>query len=102
MSSILVETPDYSPWFSARNGRLQFRQKRIPSERAPQEEQNDTNFSSVAPSSEELASSITGVVGLVSDVLTFWWHWPQHSQPDVLVSGAGRVGSRDNVHALVL
>ena len=38
----------------------------------------------------------------MSDVLTFWWHWPQHGQPDVLVSGASRVGSRDNIHALVL
>ena len=51
MASILVKTPDYSPWFSAETG---FRQKTIPSERAPHEEQSDTNFSFIAPSNEQL------------------------------------------------
>ena len=53
MTSILVKTPYYSPWFSAKILKFELRQKRIPSERASQEEQNGANFSSVAPSSEQ-------------------------------------------------
>ena len=48
MASILVKTPDYSPW-----KKFDFGKKRIPSERASQEEQNGANFSFIAPSSEE-------------------------------------------------
>ena len=40
----LIKTMDYSLWFSGRNGNY-FSKKRIPSERAPQEEQNGSNFS---------------------------------------------------------
>ena len=47
----LIKTPDYSPWFTAKIGKFQFRQKRISSET---EEQNDLNFIFVASSSEEL------------------------------------------------
>ena len=50
----LIETPYYSPWVSARNRKFGFQPKRIPLERASQEEQSGANFSSVAPSSEEL------------------------------------------------
>ena len=42
---------DYSPWFSDSKKVLEIRS---PSERASQEEQNSTNFSFIAPSSEEL------------------------------------------------
>ena len=54
MTSILVKTPYYSPWFSAKIWKFLLRQKKIPSERASQEGQNGANFSSIAPSSEEL------------------------------------------------
>ena len=54
MSSILVKTPYYSPWFLARILKFGLRPKRIPCERASQEEQNDANFSSIAPSTVEL------------------------------------------------
>ena len=47
------KTMDYSPWFDFWESKKRF-EKRMPSERACQEEQNDTNFSFVAPSSEEL------------------------------------------------
>ena len=47
------KTMDYSPWFNFWKSKKSS-EKRIPSERASQEEQNGTNFSSVAPSSEEL------------------------------------------------
>ena len=50
----LVKTPDYSPWFSARIWKFQFRQNRNSSERASQGERNGSNFSFVASSSEEL------------------------------------------------
>ena len=49
-----IKTPYYSPWFSAKIGKFQLRQKRIPSERASQEEHFGANFSFVAPFSEEL------------------------------------------------
>ena len=39
---------------SARNFESLFRQNKISTERASKEEQNDTNFSSIAPPSEEL------------------------------------------------
>ena len=54
MSSISVKTPYYSPWFSARNENFDFAKKRMPTSRASKEEQNNTNFSSVAPFSMEL------------------------------------------------
>ena len=44
---------DYSPWFHLSESRKSF-EKKIPPERASQEEQNGANFSFVAPSSEEL------------------------------------------------
>ena len=47
------KTMDYSPWFDFWESKKRF-EKRMLSERACQEEQNDTNFSFVAPSSEEL------------------------------------------------
>ena len=53
MTSISVKTPYYSPWFSAKNGRNQFWLKRIPYERAPQEEHNGANFSFIALSIEK-------------------------------------------------
>ena len=53
MTSISAKTPDYSPWFLARNSKIRLLQKRIPLERASQEKQNGANFSSIAPSSEE-------------------------------------------------
>ena len=40
----LLKTMDYNPWFSARNRKFYFRQKRISSEMASQEEQNGANF----------------------------------------------------------
>ena len=43
----------YSPWFDFWESEKSL-EVRIPSERASQEEQNGTNFSSVAPSCEEL------------------------------------------------
>ena len=46
-----MKTPYYSPWFLAKNRKVGFRRKTISSERAPQEEQNGTDFSSVPPSS---------------------------------------------------
>ena len=52
----------------------------IPSERASQEEQNDANFSFVAPSSEELQCKCTGMVKVVmhavvlGNVLTAFLH----------------------------
>ena len=50
-----IKTMDYySPWFSVRNRKFRFRQKRISSERGRQEERVSENFSSVAPSSEDL------------------------------------------------
>ena len=54
MTSIPAKTPECSPCFLA--GIWKFQQK-IPSERASQEEQNDANLNSVAPSSEELRMS---------------------------------------------
>ena len=50
----LIETPDYSPWFSARNGEKMILAESIPSERTTQGEQNDANLTCIAPSSEEL------------------------------------------------
>ena len=47
------KTMDYSPWFDFWSPKLSF-EKRIPLERASQEEQNGANFSFVASSSEEL------------------------------------------------
>ena len=47
------KTMDYSPWFDFWESKKSS-EKRIPSERASQEEQNDANFSFIAPSSEEL------------------------------------------------
>ena len=44
---------DYSPWFDFCESGKRF-QERMPLERASQEEQNNANFSSVAPSSEEI------------------------------------------------
>ena len=44
----------YSPRYLAKNGGMRFQQKKmLPSERASQEEQNDTNFSFIAPSTAE-------------------------------------------------
>ena len=53
-TSYLVKTPDYNPWFSVEKEifNFWFKTKRVPSERASQEEQNSTNCSSMAPSSE--------------------------------------------------
>ena len=50
----LIETMDYSPWFSAKNGEFGIWKNVISLERASQEEQNGTNFSFVTPSSEEV------------------------------------------------
>ena len=50
----LNKTPYYSPVFLAKKWWKQFRQTMIPSERVFQGEQNGANFSSIAPSSEEL------------------------------------------------
>ena len=47
---------DYSPGFSAKICNFDFGPKIISSERASQEEQNGTNVSFIAPSSEELCS----------------------------------------------
>ena len=47
------KTMDYSPWFDFSESKKSF-EKRIPWERASQEEQNGANFSFVAHSSEEL------------------------------------------------
>ena len=47
------KTPYSSPWFSAKNLLNQIQQTRIPWERASQEEQNDTKFSFIAPSTLE-------------------------------------------------
>ena len=49
-----IKTTDYSPWFLARNRKIGLQQNRISTERASQKEQNGTNFSFIAPSSEEL------------------------------------------------
>ena len=43
------KTMDYSPWFEFSESEKRL-EKRIPSERASQEEQNGANFSFVAPS----------------------------------------------------
>ena len=51
--SFLAKTLDYSPWFGLWESE-KGSEKRMPSERASQGEQNGTNFSFVAPSSEEL------------------------------------------------
>ena len=53
MSSILIETPDYSPWFSARKWNFDFGKKRIPGKSTSKGEQNGANFTFIAPSSEE-------------------------------------------------
>ena len=50
----LVKTPSIVHGFWPESENFQLRQKRIPSKRASQEELNGTNFSFVAPSSEEL------------------------------------------------
>ena len=47
------KTMDYSPWFDFWESKKSL-EERIQSERGPQEEQNDANFSFIAPSSEEL------------------------------------------------
>ena len=47
------QTPYYSPWFLAKNGKFSLRPKRILYERASQEEQNDANFSFIAPTTVE-------------------------------------------------
>ena len=47
------KTMDYSPWFHFSESKKSF-EKGMPSERAPQEEQNGANFSFMGPSSEEL------------------------------------------------
>ena len=47
------KTMDYSPWFDFWKSEKGL-EKRIPLERVSQEEQNGTNFRSIAPSNEEL------------------------------------------------
>ena len=47
------KTMDYSPWFEFLDSEKSF-EKRIPSERVSQGDQNGASFSFVAPSSEEL------------------------------------------------
>ena len=47
------KTMDYNPWFDFSDSKKSS-EIRIPSERASQGEQNDANFSFVAPSSVEL------------------------------------------------
>ena len=47
------KTMGYSPWFGFCESK-KHSEKRIPSEREQQQEQNDANFSFIAPSSEEL------------------------------------------------
>ena len=47
------KTMDYNPWFDFWES-IKSLEIRIPSESASEGEQNDANFSSVAPSSEEL------------------------------------------------
>ena len=44
---------DYSPWFDFWESKKGL-EKRIPPERASQEEQNGTNFTFIAPSCDEL------------------------------------------------
>ena len=44
----------YSPWFLPKTENFHLGKKRIPSERASLEEQNDANFSFIASFSEEL------------------------------------------------
>ena len=46
------KTMDYSPWFDCLESK-KGSEKKIPSERAFEEEQNGENFSFIAPSSEE-------------------------------------------------
>ena len=48
------KTMDYSPWFYYFWGSKKSSEKRIPSKRASQGEQNDPNLSFVAPPSGEL------------------------------------------------
>ena len=50
MTSNSAKTPDYSPWFSARNW---IWVKKITMEMLFQGEQNDTNFSFTAPSTPD-------------------------------------------------
>ena len=76
----LIKMPDYSPWFSARIWKFGFQQNMLSSERASQEEQN---FSSVAPSSEELwvkNKSDHNPTGARHDVHITEVHWslPHH------------------------
>ena len=47
------KTMDYNPWFGFSESEKSL-EIRIPSERSSQGEQNDANFSFIAPSSEEL------------------------------------------------
>ena len=47
------KTMDYSPWFDFWESKKSL-EKRIPPEQVSQEQQNGANFSSVAPSSQEL------------------------------------------------
>ena len=53
ISIFRLKTMDYSPWFDFWESESEL-VKRIPPERASQGEQNDANFSSVAPCSQEL------------------------------------------------
>ena len=50
---IRTKTMDYSPWFEFSESEKSL-EKKIPSERASQEEQNGAKFSFVAPSSDKL------------------------------------------------
>ena len=55
VEAFFIRIMHYSPRLSAKNGKFRLRkQKRMPSERASQEEQFGANFSFVAPSSEKL------------------------------------------------
>ena len=49
------KTMDYSPWFDFWDSEKRL-EIRIPSERASHGEQNGTNFSFIAPSSEEISA----------------------------------------------
>ena len=52
---------DYSPWFDFSESKKSLG-KRIPSKQASQEEQNDANFSFIAPSSEEVHRSVRSFI----------------------------------------
>ena len=67
-TSIPVKTPDYSPWFLARNGKFRLRQRTTPCKSTSQGEQNNKNSSFAAPSREQNTK-------VKSSQLTLQWSW---------------------------